>query len=166
MQTNTQNGRLIFLELSPYLAQWLAHEQQGIPIDFCRGSVEREIMETHITTLHRGGSLMESPEASTPVHLPVFKHRNPACYNALTSEGFTMLKKCIRNRFVVQLFMDLHKFGHIGKRKDNLIYDWMEAHGIECDETNWCAISKIYYRTRKSYQDSQRRLKSVKSPLK
>ena len=42
-------------------------------------------------------------------------------------------------------------FNNIALLKE-LIEAWMESHGIEFDETNWCAISKRYQRKRELYR--------------
>ena len=60
------------------------------------------------------------------------------------------------SRFDVQLWIDLHHFGKISKRQDELIYAWMEKHGIELTETNWNAIAKRYQRQRNVYLSRQR----------
>ena len=62
----------------------------------------------------------------------------------------------IRNRFDRELWNDLHNFGRIGKRQDELIYAWMEKHGIEMTETNWNAIAKRYQRQRNIYMTRDR----------
>ena len=141
----------IHLDLEPYLAQWFIHEQGGEhPVSLTRGSAESDILELFLT---KQPSILPARPAptDTAIYIPSFKHKETRTYNYLPPRATLALKKTIRTRFVIQLWNDLYKFENIGKRNDELIYAWMEAHGIECNETNWCAISKIYYRKRKVY---------------
>ena len=55
------------------------------------------------------------------------------------------------------LWKDLYKFGYIGKKKQDLIWAWMETHGIEATDTNFNTIAKIYLRKRNVYRDAKRR---------
>ncbi len=77
--------------------------------------------------------------------------------NYLSARSRRALAQCIRTRFVVALWKDLYKFGYIGKRKQDLIWAWMETHGIEATETNWNTIAKIYLRKRNVYREQKRR---------
>ena len=62
----------------------------------------------------------------------------------------------IRNRFDIELWRDLHHFGKITRRQDELIYAWMEKNGIEMTEANWNAIAKRYQRQRDMYLKRER----------
>ena len=65
--------------------------------------------------------------------------------------ALALLLNIIRNRFDIQLWEELHHFGKIGKRQDELIYAWMEKHRIDPTEKNWNAIAKRYQRQRNIY---------------
>ena len=147
----------IHVELEPYLAQWFIHEQGGeVPVKLTRGSAESDILELFLQK--QLGPVPRKPMPyETPIYIPSFKHKDVRTYNYLPPRAMLALKKTIRTRFVIELWQDLHKFENIGKRNDELFYAWMEAHGIECTETNWCAISKIYYRKRKVYLAQKKR---------
>ena len=66
------------------------------------------------------------------------------------------MQKSIRQRFVMALWQDLHKFGNIGKQRQELIYAWMEAHEIELTESNWNTIAKIYQRRQDVYRKQKK----------
>ena len=151
VNTSSMSQYTIHLDLEPYLAQWFIHEQGGEhPVSLTRGSAESDILELFLT---KQPSILPARPAptDTAIYIPSFKHKEARTYNYLPPRATLALKKTIRTRFVIQLWNDLYKFENIGKRNDEFIYAWMEAHGIECNETNWCAISKIYYRKRKVY---------------
>lgn len=150
------------LELPSYLAQWLLFENGGEqPIVMPKLSIENKILELSLIKLPHNAKPDLKTETSVAIAIPCFRHKPPSTYNYLPNNGRDELKKAIRSRFIVQLFTDLHKFGFIGKRKDQLFYAWMEAHGIELTETNWCAIAKIYQRLHRNYLERERYKKKV-----
>ena len=151
VNTSSMSQYTIHLDLEPYLAQWFIHEQGGEhPVSLTRGSAESDILELFLTVQPEAIPTRPAP-TDTAIYIPTFKHKDVRTYNYLPPRATIALKKTIRTRFVIALWNDLYKFENIGKRNDELIYAWMEAHGIELNETNWCAISKIYYRKRKVY---------------
>lgn len=147
----------LYIPLEDYLAQWFVHEHGGeIPVNLTRGSVESKILEVYMT--HRPeDKLPETPgDGLLPIAIPSFRNRPPEVFNYLPQRALTSLLTCIRNRFDIQLWNDLHHFGKISKRQDELIYAWMEKHGIEITETNWNSIAKRYQRQRNIYLNRER----------
>ena len=148
---NIMSGIFIYIKLEPWLAQWVMNEQGGNPIHFSRKSTEHNILETFLIHLPYGTTPNLPGENTVPIELPHFKHKDVRVYNYLPRKAQNALKRCIRNRFVIDLWQDLHQFGYIGKRKQDLIYAWMAAHGISATETNFFALQKIYQRKRQAY---------------
>ena len=147
----------IYITLEDYLAQWFIHEHGGeVPVHLVRGSVESKILEVYLT--HRPQDLL--PDTATDgklaIAIPSFRNRPPEVFNFLPKYAMASLLNIIRNRFDIQLWNDLHHFGKITKRKDELIYAWMEKHGIEITETKWNAIAKRYQRQSNVYAKRQR----------
>lgn len=155
----------IYLELEPYLAQWFVHDCGGEqPVVLQKLSVERRVIEVYIQKLPPGVKPDIKDESKVEIVLPENRVKPPKTYNYLTKMGKDILKRSIRNRFVIQLWNDLHRYGYIGRRRDELIYGWMETHGIELTETNWNSIAKIYLRQHKNYlQRENYKKKSKKS---
>ena len=89
------------------------------------------------------------------IALPDSRAKPPQFYFYLPPRAMAQLCKCIRDRSLIQLWKSLHSFGYIGRRRDNLIYQWMEDKGIDTTERNWNAIAKIYLRQYKSYLQRQ-----------
>jgi hypothetical protein len=142
----------IYIDLEDYLAQWFIHEQGGnLPVQLTRGSVESKILEVYLTALPENKKPQCSSEGKVAIAIPSFRNRPPESYNYLPRHAHASLLSIIRNRFDIQLWKDLHQFGHISKRQDELIYAWMEKHGITINETNWNAIAKRYQRQRTVY---------------
>lgn len=152
----------IYLDLEPWLAQWYIDDAGGnIPISLPRLSVEHKIFEVFLVPTPPNVVPDLASEGSVAIQIPSLRYKPATQYNYLPKCAKSELRKCIRNRFVIQLWNDLHNFGYIGKRRDQLIYSWMENHGIECTDRNWNAIAKIYQRQyynyyyRKKYRESK-----------
>ena len=108
------------------------------------------------------------PEVAAPgklaIYIPTFRYRPAEFYNYLPRRAYAALLLAIRNRFDIALWRDLHCFGKITKRQDELIYAWMEKNGIEMTETNWNAIAKRYQRQRDLYlqREAMKKLRNKK----
>lgn len=153
----------INLELPTYLRQWLIHENGGSqPIVFPRLSTENKILEMCLTKTPWDAVPDLSTDTTVAINIPYFRIKHPKTYHYLPRKAKDNLAACIRNRFIIQLWSDLHQHGHIGKRKDNLIYDWMSLHGIEHTETNWNAVAKIYQRQHRNNLARKRNAKKFK----
>lgn len=158
-----KDQHLLHLRLDPYLAQWFINEQGGEPVRLDRASIESKILEQYLMTLPPNCEPQLPQEDTVAIIIPTFRVKDPAYYNYLPKTARDALVQCIRDRFDVELFTDLHTFARIGMRLDNIIYAWMETHGIELTETNWCVISKRYQRQRRVYTDRMRKRGSKKS---
>lgn len=142
----------IYIKLEPYLKDWFINENGGTnPLKLKKGSQEHDILKLFLEKSPNDYVPHIKQDNEVAIELPFFKNKDPRTYNYLPARALDALRDTIRTRFTIQLWEDLHNFGSIGKRQDNLIYAWMHKHGIEDTETNWCAISKIYYRKRKVY---------------
>ena len=152
--------------LEPFLAQWFIHDSGGTqPVVLRKNSVERRILATYLLKLPPGARPNIKENSNVEIVLPEYKAKPPKNYNYLSRQGLDILKRTIRDRFIIELWTDLHRHGYIGRRRDELIYAWMDAHGIELTETNWNTIAKIYIRQYKNYlQREQYKKKQKNSP--
>lgn len=145
----------IFLTLEPYLAQWLRHENGGeYPIKMKRGSAEADLLSLFLKPQPKDKDYrpqLKPLPGQVEIILPRFKHRDIRLYNYLPERGEECLHACIRNRFKVALWKDLHTVGNVIRRTDVTISEWMEKHGIEDDDKNWNTIAKILQRKRAVY---------------
>lgn len=147
----------INIELPPYLRQWLVYTFGGEPIVFPKASTERRIMEMGLSLQPYNAIPDIHTETSVAIAIPCFRYKPPKDYHYLPKAAKEELVKCIRNRFVIELWQDLHCFGYIGVRHDNLFWAWMTAHGIEGNETNWNSVAKTYQRQHLNYLARRRR---------
>ena len=150
----------VFITLEPYLAQWLIHESEGKnPIPVRRGSAESDVLQMHLKkqpTAPDYKPQLKALPGQVEILLPAFKHKDTRIYNYLPPVGEACLHQCIRNRFKVALWKDLHTVGNVVMRTKESIEHWMEGHGIEVDDKNWNTIAKILQRNRAVYCPNQR----------
>jgi hypothetical protein len=97
------------------------------------------------------------------IQIPSFRHRDPQIYNYLRQSARDLLYECIRRRFKIALWRDVHNLDTAFTRKDLAIQAWMEHHGIEDTETNYFAVLKVYDRADAAYRKSESRKKMKKS---
>ena len=148
---------LLYLPLEDYIAQWFIHEQGGsVPVQLTRGSVESKLLEVYLTNRPEDTLPEVCSEGMTAIAIPTFRNRPPEVFNYLPKAALNSLLSIIRSRFDVKLWEELHHFGKIGKRQDELIYAWMNKHGIDLTEKNWNAIAKRYQRQRNIYLARER----------
>ena len=143
----------VFLKMEPYLQQWYIHKCGGQnPVQLSRGCSESDILQCYLTKLPEGESPQLKPkDGEIAIEIPFFKTKDPRTYNYLRPHAKQALYNCIKNQFDVELWLDLSKLENLlSSQKQGLIYAWMETHGIECTETNWCTIDKSFYRKRKA----------------
>lgn len=166
----------VYLSLPDYLAQWYVHECEGNgddgtgKTDECngirtvvpkKGSQENRILQCFLKK--RPVNAEEPANANIAIVIPVFKGKDTYYYNYLGKNGRKMLVETIRNMFNIQLWDELNSFRNVLARQDNLIYAFMEAHNIDCNEKNWNAIAKIYQRLRNQLYKRNERMKRKKS---
>ena len=143
--------------MEPYLAQWLAHKFGPYPIRFPKGSIENDIIELGLKPLPEGASPDLPGEGKYPIVLPFFRYKDVRFHNYLPQSAKSELIHNLKVCFAIELWKDLNKFGYIGKQKQDLIWTWMETHGIEDTETNFNAILKIYARKRDAFRKQLKR---------
>lgn len=151
----------LYLELEDYLAQWFINDQGGNnPVRLIRGSIEWGLLEQFLQTPPADYVPVVVGEGFVCIELPNFRSKDTRSNFYLPPKATEALKACIRNRFDIDMWNALHRFDAIFQRQDNLIYAFMEKHGIELTEKNWNAIAKRYQRKRDIYKRIIRRKKS------
>lgn len=157
------NEEYIYLELPPYLAQWLIHENEGEPpIELPRLGTEYKILEVCLIKRPRNIPRIEPNDAMVPIRIPEFRYKPARYFNYLPAKAMEQLAICIRNRFIIQFWQDMNKLAYLGQRRDERIETWMQCHGIENNDTNWNAIAKIYQRQQGNYRVRKHRARKRK----
>lgn len=152
---------LIYLKLEPYVAQWFVHEMGGESVHLPKGSAESDILEYFLKPTPEGVTPQMKQDGDISIMLPVFKHKNPAYFNYLPPRAMAALARCIVTRFRVKLWQDLFQLHHTECCLTDLIYAWMELHGIDCTAQNFETIRQLYFRKRKLYLRKKNEKKNV-----
>lgn len=147
----------IFIPIEPYLLQWLIHEAGAPPpIEIRPRSPEADILQLYLQCPPRNKEWIPQLHAEpgqVELLIPYFRHPDTRKHYFLPKRGKIALRECIKNRFRVQLWKDMHTIGNTIRRKDIAISEWLEAHGIEDNDTNWNTIAKILQRKRAVYKN-------------
>lgn len=152
------NKYILYFRFEPYLAQWFIHEMGGSsPVELPRGSVEADILRLFLAKRPDDVPVDTGKDANLAIIIPAFKEKEAETYNYLDTSAVHCLHKCIRSRFDVQLWQDLHKVHPRSNMLKDLIEAWMVSHGIEFNDTNWCAVTKRYQRKRDIYRRKEKK---------
>ena len=145
--------KIIYLKMEPYLRQWFIHENEGKePVSIRRGSPEMNIFRAFIAKKPAGWTAEEekTPD-SVAIIVPQFKMLDAEYWCYLPPRAKQALYNCIKACLDVQLFQEIHVIRQQGLMLRDLVYAFMEKHGIEDTETNWNTLSKIYKRKLDSF---------------
>jgi hypothetical protein len=149
----------VYVKLPDYLAQWFVNDQGGRnPVKLIRGCTESQILEQFLVPTPKDMIPDVDHTDKLAIEIPNFKHKDPRSNNFLPPRAMEALIHCISNRFEIELWRDLHRFGYIGRRRKDIILAWMETHGIEDDGKNWDTIEKKYQRKRDIYLTNKRKI--------
>lgn len=153
----------VYIKLDEYLAQWFIHEQGGShPVKLLRNSIENAMLEHYLQKLPEGQTPNLNIEGKVAILIPEYRYKDADSFNYLPPMAEQAIKRCIQNRFDICMWNSIHKFSSIFHRKDELIYAFMEKHGIELSGKNWDAIAKRYQRKRDYYLMNKSRKKNRK----
>lgn len=124
-----------------YISQWYINEMGGAsPVKIKKNSPEQHILRCMLINKAEA-DLSIAPEFYIEIVIPEFKGMPSQYFNALSTRGQKAFIEILKKRFDLQLFSDLAEIINVG-RKDETIWAWMDAHGIELTEKNWFAVSK------------------------
>lgn len=155
---------ILYLELEDYLSQWFIDSHGGNePVSLIRGSAEWGLLEIYLKTPPKDYVPEVGGVGYVAIELPNFRSKDTRTNYYLPQKAKEALKSCIRTRFDIEMWAEIHRFSNLFKRKDDLIYAFMEKHGIELTEKNWNAIAKRYRRKRDIYKRKLRRKKTDKN---
>ncbi len=134
-----------------YITDWLRHDYWNADrrrVEFPRGSAPRAVLSALLRKTPAGYREPQGEEW-TAVEVPTFRGVNPATYRYLSESGQTALVGACKKLFRAQLWMELSGVMGEDVQITDIIYDFMDRHGIEATETNWETIRQMYMRLRK-----------------
>lgn len=141
----------VYVKPPDYLAQWLKHDywdEITQRVVFPRGSAPRAILHSLLRRQPKGYSQGDTT-GLLEIEVPSFKGLNPATFNYLSPDGQSALIFACKKLFQATLFNELHELFMHDIQITDVIYDFMDRHGIERDEKNWETIRQMYARMRK-----------------
>lgn len=147
----------IYISTAPYMEQWLKSEywdEESSRVVFPKGSAENIIMELYLVKTPLSGPALRQ-QGEFAVAIPDNQAKRPQTYNHLPKAAYKMLLSTIRKRFKKMMWDELHRIRKEDIKVTDLIYAFMEAHGIEGSETNFIAIRQMYLRMRSVYVKKQ-----------
>lgn len=155
---------IIWIDMEPYLRQWYIHDGGGnVPVRLKKGGPDSNLLRCLLRKQPPGAHEETEREGAVPIVVPYYRGKNIQANHYLDHDARVAFHNHVRNRFQVELWKDLHKTRFVRKRKQDLIYAWMEKHGIEDSETNYFAIQKIYQRLRKDENKEMQREREKKT---
>lgn len=140
----------LYLKVPSYLDQWLRHDYWNFSADrveFERGSNIHSILSTFLRKEPAGYTPGDVSEL-LPIEVPTFKGMNPDQHNYLGREGQKAVVSAIKRNFKTLIDKELSVFFNQDISITDIIYAFMESHGIDKTERNWEAIRQMYYRLR------------------
>lgn len=144
----------VYINPPEYLGQWLRHEfwdEETGRIVFPRGSAPRAVLCSLLRKAPRDFR-PDDTAGLIPVEVPTFKGVNPASFNYLSPTGKTALISACKKLFQANLYNELHElFAHDVQITD-IIYEFLDRHGIDRNARNWETVRQMYCRQRKKNQ--------------
>ena len=129
-----------------YLAQWYVCDSGGVsPVKVRKNSPEQHLLRCILASKSKAQTVdtdIDRTDSALEIIIPYFKGMPPEIYNYLSPRAKKVFVDTLRKRFDLQLFNDLSPVLNAVERRDELIWAWMEAHGIEHTETNYFAVEK------------------------
>lgn len=123
-------------------------------LEFPRGSAPRAVMQSLLRKVPAGWR-EEPKEGKIAVEVPTFKGVNPATYCWLSETGRSVLVGACKKLFRAQLWEELGPLMGHDVCITEVVYEFMDSHGIEPTEKNWEAIRQMYMRMRKKTQGKE-----------
>lgn len=144
----------VYINPPEYLDQWLRNEYWDAETErvvFPRGSAPRAVLGA---MLRKAPGNYRPPVApgNLPIEVPTFKGVNPATFNYLSPSGHSAIIAACKTLFKSMLFSELHVLFDHDVQITDIIYDFMDRHGIDRTERNWETIRQMYSRMRKKSQ--------------
>ena len=144
----------IYLKTPDYLSDWLRREmwnEDEQRIVFPRNSAEWIVLSLFIGKRPATAPIDVAADGLLPVKVPTLPGKNPAVFNYLSDSGKLAIINTIKRRFKKMMWDELHVIKPDEVQITDIIYAFMEKHGIGNNEKNWETIRQMYFRMRKTY---------------
>ena len=142
----------IYITVPDYLDQWLRHEYwnpETARVEFPRGSAPRAILQSCLTKRPVGAVSPLRANTDIPIEVPTFKGINPRVYCWLPDRGRKALVSCLKKTFSSVVWTELRPILTHDVQITDVVYAFLDRHGIEPTPQNWETVRQMYYRMRK-----------------
>lgn len=142
----------VYIKVPDYLGQWLRHEFWNPDtgrVEFPRGSAPRAVLQSLLSKCPRTDLSHPDRSGEIPVEVPTFKGINPHLYNHLADAGKKALVSTVKRMFQNMMWQELYPLFTHNVQITDVIYAFMDRHGIDRTEKNWETIRQMYHRMRK-----------------
>lgn len=143
------NEYYIYLKVEPYLAQWLFHAF-GNPVVLPKDTPEVRLIKRFLDKTPADKKPDMKADSNVQVVIPWSKEKDPRIYNYFSPHAKMMLAESLETIFLNNLWTELGDIENINCSLTNVIYSWLEKHGI--GEEHWETIRQKYYRIRKRFR--------------
>lgn len=141
----------VYISPPTYLEQWLRHEFWDVEtsrVKLPRGSSAYEVLKASLQKTPTGYVSSEE-EGSLPVSVPSIKGIDMAKFCFVSESGKVAVVSACKNLFRVNFINELKSLFVLDVPITDVVYNYMDRHGIERTEQNWEAIRQMFYRQRK-----------------
>lgn len=163
------------ISLPAYLKQWLIHSTGGSStVKFPKGSPFNAFLRVFLRKKREREAWIPASEGVLKIVVPKFPGKDPAYDNFLPHKAMKAFIDLIRDNFDAELFRDMSAFDRqcAPKMRQSILLAWMDDHGIETDDRNFCAVTKrlqilrarAFDRERKKRRYAEKKLSYSKVP--
>ena len=145
----------IYLNVPDYLKDWLRNEmwdEEEQRIVFPRNSAEWIVLCLFIAKRPADVPVDVADDDLLPVKVPTQSGKNPYVYNYMPEYAKKALVNTIKRRFKYMMWEELHVIKPDEVQITDIVYAFMEKHGIADNGKNWETIRQMYFRMRKIYE--------------
>ena len=144
---------VIYLDLKPYLKEWLIHSL-GSPVRFPDHSNENAVIRAFLQKRPEDEAVeTNNDREKTAVFIPDSKAKPVQYYNYLSESGKRAVIESIEDLFRQNLWSELATLtlASNGKGVNTHIAAWCDMHGISLDHVE--TVRQKYFRIRKAYTE-------------
>ena len=163
--------------LPEYLYQWALHNLDARVVDgrkivfpvkgsplshFLRNFLRHKFKKPDDSKMNISHGAIPLETEELLIQVPHFPGRDPEYYNYLSFTAEAQLRDLIRSRFDLALFTEFSRFDNVAMNKNDFIFSWLDANGIDQKEKNWLAVDKRLQLLNRRSLDRKRKM-NVKS---
>lgn len=144
------NDFFIYLKVPEYLKEYL-EKHFGDPIKLPKDSPESILMKRFLQKKSEAPEPDLGEGCNVRVIIPWSKEKDPRIYQYLSPKAKKSLITSFDQIFITNLWSDLMPLINPRCTLTDLIYAWMEQHGIS--EEHWDTVKQRFYRLRRKYKE-------------